>query len=339
MFDDALSATDEPDSSSAARGATTFGYFLHCAQHHMWGTFFYPHAAGASTAALPPYWLGSEAEFAALPYTRQLHEWYGEQRRLFHTVLRRIQLRPAKPIREEAQLLWRTRFGDRPKLGPGSAAGPGPGPALGSGFVLGVHMRGTDKAHSGGIVYPAAYYPYIDHFLARGASLFLATDSPRFLAEVRAKYGERVAFLSCLREQHNVAWDLKRDGYTKGKEVLLDATCLAKCDFLLYSHSGVPEFALRTNPALHDHSINLSFDPASQFDLGTGGPTPLVDAPVPWLHRARRAVLGATWWPLQVLQWYVVQALWMLQMRLLDDDLATAQREIWHNVEKKREKS
>lgn len=119
---------------------------------------------------LTPCGSGADADLSSLPYTAQLHEWYGQQRRAFAKVLRRIELRPAAPIRAEAELLWEARFG---------------GAKPGRRFVLGVHMRGTDKAHSGGIVYPPAYFPYIDHFLQRrGARLFLATDSPRFLKEV-----------------------------------------------------------------------------------------------------------------------------------------------------------
>ena len=124
---------------------------------------------------------------------------------------------------------------------------------------------GTDKAH-GEIIYPADYFQYMDHFLQHtGAKLFLATDSPRFIKEVAARYGKRVGYLSCLRAESNVAWDSSRDGYTKGKEVLLDAICLSKCHFMLFSFSGVPEFALRLNPKLHNNSVNFNYDPKTQF--------------------------------------------------------------------------
>ena len=163
MFDDSLAATDDPDAPVVA----TFGYFLHGVVHHMFGTFFYPHGAGTSTMALPPSWSGRDADLSRLPYSRQVHAWFGAQRARFAEVMRRIELRPAAPIREEVELLWGAHFSD-------------------GDFVLGVHARGTDKAHSGGIVYPEAYFPYIDHFLRqRRARLFLATDSPRFLEGAR----------------------------------------------------------------------------------------------------------------------------------------------------------
>jgi hypothetical protein len=43
-----------------------------------------------------------------------------------------------------------------------------------------------------------------------------------------ARYGDQVGHLECLRAEGNVAWDLTRDGYVKGKQVLLDAICLSK---------------------------------------------------------------------------------------------------------------
>ncbi len=313
FFEDNLSATDEPDAPPAA----TFGYLLHSVVHHNGATFLFPHEAGPSTFALPPTWSGREADFGKQPYTRQLHAWYGAQRRAFADVLERIELRPTKPIRDEVERLWRSRF----KKGR---------------FVLGVHLRGTDKTHSGGIVYPSAYFPYIDHFLAthRDVGLFVATDSPRFLEEVEARYGERAAHLSCMRDAHNAAWDLRRDGFAKGREVLLDALCLSRCDFLIFSTSGVPELAMRLNPALHDRSLNLSFDGASQFDLQAGAPAALPDAPVPPLTLLGRAAAAATWWPLFMLKNYSDTPLWLLQRRLLSLDVSEAQRDAWSNAEK-----
>ena len=251
----------------------------------------------------------------------RLDAWYGEQRRAFHQVLQRIGLRPAATILAELQKVWSSRF----KAGQ---------------YVIGVHLRGTDKTHSGGIVYPSAYFSYIDSLLrtrGKDCGLFVATDSPRFLAEVRARYGEeRVACLECMRDPDNSAWDLKRDGYSKGKEVLLDTLCLSKCDFLLFSTSGVPEFAVRLNPALHDASVNLSFDGTSQFNLITGQrpAAGLPDAPVPFHVLLKRMMLAASWWPLFMLKNYSDIPLWLLQRRLLALDVRGAQRDAWSSAEK-----
>jgi hypothetical protein len=317
-FEDRLTATDEREGTPAA---ATLGYLLHSVVHHHGATFFFPHEAGASTFALPPSWSGRESDFGSLPYSRQLHAWYGEQRHSFHSVVQRIGLRPTRALQGDVECAW-------------AACGFREGQ-----FVLGVHLRGTDKTHSGGIVYPSAYFPYIDCILRTrgpGCGLFVATDSPRFLEEARARYGERVRCLDCMRDQHNAAWDLERDGYSKGREVLLDTLCLARCDFLLHSTSGVPEFALRLNPTLHDRSVNLSFDGASQLDLHTGERPAcgLPDLPVPRLVLLRRFLLAASWWPLFMLKNYSDIPLWLIQRRLLALDMSKAQRDAWSNVEK-----
>ena len=58
------------------------------------------------------------------------------------------------------------------------------------GPVLGLHVRGTDKKVGGPIVRPPAYVPYVEAFLqARPkGSIFLATDSPAFAAELQAAH-------------------------------------------------------------------------------------------------------------------------------------------------------
>lgn len=151
---------------------------------------------------------------------------------------------------------------------------------LRSGPVLGVHLRGTDKgrymqtAGSGGAVGPAEYEPYVRAFLdAHGsnASVFVATDSPSFLAEVRARWPPgRVRFRhDVLRHERNVAFaggsaSSRSANYRKGEEVLLDTLLLSRCDFLLHSASGVAEFAIYWSPRLHQHSVHLQYSPSSR---------------------------------------------------------------------------
>lgn len=164
----------------------------------------------------------------------------------------------------------------------------------------------------------------------------LSESNLRFGAEVVARYGDNVAYLSCMRNENNTAWDLERDGYTKGREVLLDAMCLAKSNFLLYSHSGVPEFALRLNVALHERSINLSFEPSSQFDLKSGEQKQLLDAPLPLAIKLRRALFGCVTWPiLASLPYFLFNRVLVLRARLKTGDARKAQGLLWHNVEKK----
>lgn len=38
-----------------------------------------------------------------------------------------------------------------------------------------------------------------------------------------------------------------------------------RCNFLFLSFSGVPEYAIRLNPSLHDNCVNFNYDPKTQF--------------------------------------------------------------------------
>ena len=144
------------------------------------------------------------------------------------------------------------------------------------GAVLGVHLRGTDKgkylstAGSGRAIGPSEYEPYVRAFLdshGPNATVFVATDSPSFLAEVVAKWPTgRVRHRSdVLRHEANVAFAGgaavrgANANYRKGEEVLLDSLLLSRCDFLLHAASGVAELAMYWNRRLHTHSVHLQY--------------------------------------------------------------------------------
>jgi hypothetical protein len=134
--------------------ALTLGFFLTSFYHHYGGCSYTPHL-GISLLHVSTGDPGGA-------YTSEVHDWFGTQRLTFTTVAAELALQPTQQILDEAEALWRARYTD-------------------DDFVLGVHMRGTDKAH-GAIIYPEQYFPYIDHFLAhKRAKLFFATDSPQFI--------------------------------------------------------------------------------------------------------------------------------------------------------------
>ncbi|KAJ1446422.1 hypothetical protein M885DRAFT_252379 [Pelagophyceae sp. CCMP2097] len=89
--------------------------------------------------------------------------------------------------------------------------------------TFGVHMRGSDKAHSRRMV--AA-----DEFAARIES-FLRAPLPNFLA-----FSNKLAVAA---------------------DVLVDIECLAKMDFFVYAASAVAEAVFYRAPALHGASANL----------------------------------------------------------------------------------
>jgi len=152
-------------------------------------------------------------------------------------------VRPKPHIRRAVDAFWEAHFA------PGAT-------------VLGVHMRGTDKrAEIGGEIVPASHYmAHMDGYLSAhpDALILLATDSPRFLREMRARYGAKLVAREALRSERNAFLEA---GATmkKGEDVLVDALLLSRASFLLKSSSAVGEFAIYFNLSLHERSLDLQY--------------------------------------------------------------------------------
>ena len=112
-------------------------------------------------------------------YTKKLAKWYAKERAHAWEAMEHFEVN--SNIGKEADAFW-ARHAPRNTVKK----------------VLSVHVRGTDKdPQIGGYkVTPAYYYPFIDAFLdqyrADGAKVFLATDSPKYLKEIKKKYGDKV---------------------------------------------------------------------------------------------------------------------------------------------------
>eukprot|EP00240_Pyramimonas_obovata_P004753 CAMPEP_0118929726 /NCGR_PEP_ID=MMETSP1169-20130426/6647_1 /TAXON_ID=36882 /ORGANISM="Pyramimonas obovata, Strain CCMP722" /LENGTH=424 /DNA_ID=CAMNT_0006871973 /DNA_START=87 /DNA_END=1358 /DNA_ORIENTATION=- len=159
-----------------------------------------------------------------------LDDWYYYNRQLASQALKEhIVVR--KSVLDHANMFWTRK---------GLAA---------AGKVLGVHMRGTDKAEIRRKVPPAEYLPYVNGFLKAfpGSLVFLATDSADYLEEFLAQVtnATRVVHTQSKRSSVNVFRDQSANARTViGRQVLTDALLLSKCDFLLKSDSAVSEFSI-----------------------------------------------------------------------------------------------
>mmetsp|Transcript_28079 Transcript_28079/g.47061 ORF Transcript_28079/g.47061 Transcript_28079/m.47061 type:complete len:304 (+) Transcript_28079:3-914(+) len=131
--------------------------------------------------------------------------------------------------------------------------------------VIGVHIRGTDKKEEYRKVRPAEYMPYVNRYLEAfpGSKVFLATDSPVFLADFLTLVTDatRVEHTQARRTTGNV---FREDSGVKartviGRQVLTDSLLLSKCSFLLKSDSAVSEFSIYWNLALHNNSVDLQY--------------------------------------------------------------------------------
>ena len=176
-------------------------------------------------------------------YTDLIHRWYYENRVLAGRVLR-------EHVGIRGEILRELRLARQALIPPGE-------------FVLGCHMRGTDKSATigGRKILPEEYFPWIDRFVEeKDARIFLATDDPHFVVLLKQRFGERVVCNRVQRDQRNAFLIDEGSPYAKGLEVLLDCFMLSKCDFLRKSSSAVSEFALFFNLDLHDRSFNLQYD-------------------------------------------------------------------------------
>lgn len=132
-------------------------------------------------------------------------------------------------------------------------------------FVIGLHLRGTDKVES----YPhrsPAFAVYLDHLArvlaAHGLArhkIFVATDQMDYAAAARAALGDRCFLLDDtprLAAADPVARALgthKHPGFgpgAKGTSALLDCLLLARCDYLIKNRSALSDAALAFNPRL-----------------------------------------------------------------------------------------
>ena len=161
--------------------------------------------------------------------------------------------------------------------------------------VIGLHLRGTDKGGVGRqIVPPSAYLPYVRAYCGKypNCEIFIATDDQRFIADIRASWpADLVGRISTQASLLAKASDRRlakaeapgarrllpaspAAGYEKienhdlhardssnGVACLKDIILLAKCDFMIYSASSVPESAIYFSPNshLHSHGINLEY--------------------------------------------------------------------------------
>ena len=183
------------------------------------------------------------------PYTKEIDDWYKPNRLKASKIIdEHVAIRDE--ILNEVDEMWNEFFAE-------------------DDFVLGIHLRGTDKRFGGRKIPPKEHFPYIDYFIKHmNAKIFLATDDPAYLIILKKTYGDRVFFADCHRHVKNSFLVDEGSPYHKGLEVLKDVLLLSRCNFLLKSTSAVSEFAIYFNQDLHENSLNLQYD--CSYFLSTG---------------------------------------------------------------------
>lgn len=127
------------------------------------------------------------------------------------------------------------------------------------GPVVGVHIRGTDMHTTPNHPVPpllSQYFSALDSLIsiAQIQYICLCTDEASILRQMQERYTDKIVFTDSFRSEdgqsiHKGHHSEERQNhrYLMGKEVLLDALVLSKCDHLICGHSNVPYAAIVLN--------------------------------------------------------------------------------------------
>ena len=119
--------------------------------------------------------------------------------------------------------------------------------------VLGIHKRGTDIGYHHDKKKMIEYFSYIDAVKSDYDLIFLSTDERNVVDEFKKRYDNVINYsyktLSTSDKIPSFALD-KKNGYQKGKDAIIDAYILSKCDFLLKTNSNLSNFSVLCNENL-----------------------------------------------------------------------------------------
>jgi hypothetical protein len=202
---------------------------------NIWDTFFFPPEREGdrnSPSPMLPRYFATAASMT--PYKA------ATPRLAAHSLMRRF-AEPHRRFVDECDQYVRAEFGKQP--------------------TIGVQVRGTD-ARRGLEARATIAHEIIDAEIADrlrqapDSVIFIATDEVSSLEKFQDRYGDRVRYRECLRSMDGKSihghYDagVRASGFDKARDVLLDALILARCDFLIRTHSAVTTYSLCRNPSL-----------------------------------------------------------------------------------------
>jgi hypothetical protein len=224
---------------------STFKCKSGCCGREFWSTI---HNGNPDVPNIKCYPRGSEYNLCELygsSYNQEIKDWYYKNRVLANQIINEyigIQDFVTQTVNEQ----WASFFEE-------------------TDYVLGIHIRGTDKVWGGKKVVPEDYFPYIDKIKLNNLNfkIFLATDDPDYIEPIILRYPGIVKYTNAQRNKQNVFLCTDGSTYHKGLDVLTDSLLLSKCNFLIKSNSAVSEFAIYFNLDLHENSLNLQYNCSS----------------------------------------------------------------------------
>lgn len=134
--------------------------------------------------------------------------------------------------------------------------------------ILGLHIRGTDMKNTSNHPIPVSLERYkkeVDEMLDNYEvnKIFCCTDEEEILQYFLNAYKKLIVHTSSLRSLDGLAVHTNKEivrehhNYLLGKEVLIDALLLSKCDYLICGHSNVAYGAMVFNKNQYEKVVLL----------------------------------------------------------------------------------
>lgn len=133
-------------------------------------------------------------------------------------------------------------------------------------LVIGVHYRGTDKCTEAPRI---SYEMMVEQILDKiekydleKCKIFLATDEEGFLDYMLSIFGNRL----CFKEETIRSTDQKPTHYNQlhpyqsGKDAIIDALILSRCDILIRTSSNLSRWSTYFNPGLPVYEVSQRYD-------------------------------------------------------------------------------
>ena len=112
--------------------------------------------------------------------------------------------------------------------------------------VVGLHFRGSDMKNTPNHPFPLTFkqvYNIIDELIAKNYDkIFLVTEEKKYVKILQQKYKQKLIFLNSFRTNDNklfTHYSRKYHRYKLGKEILIEALLLSKCDILVSTKTNV----------------------------------------------------------------------------------------------------
>jgi hypothetical protein len=129
-------------------------------------------------------------------------------------------------------------------------------------FIIGVHYRGSDKWLEAIHVSYEETLSKIENEIAvqEDCKIFVATDDPSFLEEIKKHFGEKVYYIDAQRLKDKPVHYYSKERFLNGKEALLDCLLLAKSDVLIRTNSNLSAVSAYFNPQMRVINLNTLND-------------------------------------------------------------------------------